>query len=53
MQAIIIGGDAAGMSAAGQIRRRKPDWTVTVLEKGPYTSLRGLRENKHYKRSFS
>jgi len=38
MQVVIIGGDAAGMSAAGQIRRRQPDWTVTVMEKGHYTS---------------
>jgi NADPH-dependent 2,4-dienoyl-CoA reductase/sulfur reductase-like enzyme len=38
MQIVVIGGDAAGMSAAGQIRRRQPDWTVTVLEKGHYTS---------------
>ena len=37
-QVVIIGGDAAGMSAAGQIRRRQPDWTVRVLEKGHYTS---------------
>jgi NADPH-dependent 2,4-dienoyl-CoA reductase/sulfur reductase-like enzyme len=38
MKILIIGGDAAGMTAATQIRRRKPDWTVTVLEKGQYTS---------------
>ncbi len=33
MQVVIIGGDAAGMSAASLIKRRKPDWQVTVLEK--------------------
>lgn len=38
MQIVIIGGDAAGMSAAMQIRRRQPDWTVTVFEKGENTS---------------
>jgi len=38
MKILIIGGDAAGMTAATQIRRRKPDWKVTVLEKGHYTS---------------
>jgi NADPH-dependent 2,4-dienoyl-CoA reductase/sulfur reductase-like enzyme len=38
MKILIIGGDAAGMTAATQIRRRKPEWTVTVLEKGHYTS---------------
>jgi NADPH-dependent 2,4-dienoyl-CoA reductase/sulfur reductase-like enzyme len=35
---LILGGDAAGMSAAMQIRRRQPDWTVTVLEMGRHTS---------------
>lgn len=35
---VIIGGDAAGMSAAVQIRRRRPDWEVVVLERGQYTS---------------
>ena len=38
MRILIIGGDAAGMSAAMQIRRRQPDWKITVLEKGRYTS---------------
>ncbi|MCX7569103.1 FAD-dependent oxidoreductase [Tumebacillus sp. DT12] len=31
---VIIGGDAAGMSAAMQIRRAHPDASVTVIEKG-------------------
>lgn len=35
---VIIGGDAAGMSAAMQIRRRQPDWPVTVFEKTAFTS---------------
>jgi protoporphyrinogen oxidase len=35
---VIIGGDAAGMSAAWQIRRLQPDWTITVFERGQYTS---------------
>lgn len=38
MHIVIIGGDAAGMSAAMQIRRRQPEWTVTVFEKGEHTS---------------
>lgn len=38
MKTVIIGGDAAGMSAAMQIRRRQPDWQVVVFEKGPDTS---------------
>lgn len=37
-QIVIIGGDAAGMSAAMQIRRRQPDWQVTVFEMGNFTS---------------
>ena len=35
---MVIGGDAAGMSAASQIRRRQPDREVVVLEKGNFTS---------------
>jgi len=38
MKCVIIGGDAAGISAASQIRRMKPDWQVTVYEKGYYIS---------------
>jgi cation diffusion facilitator CzcD-associated flavoprotein CzcO len=34
----IIGGDAAGMSAASLLRRRAPAAQITVFEKGPYTS---------------
>ncbi|MCE7792456.1 FAD-dependent oxidoreductase [Salipaludibacillus sp. CUR1] len=34
MNVVIIGGDAAGMSAAMQIVRAQPDWKITVLEKG-------------------
>jgi CoA-dependent NAD(P)H sulfur oxidoreductase len=33
MQFVIIGGDAAGMSAASRAKRRCPEMTVTVLEK--------------------
>lgn len=33
MRLVIIGGDAAGMSAASLVKRKKPDWEVTVLEK--------------------
>ncbi|MAF11787.1 hypothetical protein CMK11_15175 [Candidatus Poribacteria bacterium] len=35
---VIIGGDAAGMSAASKIRRTDPDAQVTVLEKGIWVS---------------
>ncbi len=35
---VIIGGDAAGMSAAAKIRRKQPDREILVLEKTPYTS---------------
>ncbi len=34
----VIGGDAAGMSAAAVARRRDPDRDILVLEQGPYTS---------------
>lgn len=35
---LIIGGDAAGMSAASQARRQRPDLKITAFEQGPYTS---------------
>jgi NADPH-dependent 2,4-dienoyl-CoA reductase/sulfur reductase-like enzyme len=35
---VVIGGDAAGMSAAMQVRRRQPDREIVVLEKGRWTS---------------
>ncbi|MFN8674387.1 MAG: FAD-dependent oxidoreductase [Candidatus Sericytochromatia bacterium] len=38
MKFLIIGGDAAGMSAAMQIKRRDPNVEITVLEKGKNTS---------------
>lgn len=31
---VIIGGNAAGMSAASQVKRQKPEWDVIVFEKG-------------------
>src|SRR4051794_25278830 len=34
----IIGGDAAGMSAASTARRRDPDLEVVAFERGPYPS---------------
>ncbi len=34
----VIGGDAAGMSAAAVARRRDPDLEVLAFERGPYTS---------------
>jgi len=35
---VIIGGNAAGLSAASQVKRQKPDWEVIVFEKGPFIS---------------
>ena len=36
---IVIGGDAAGMSAALQAKRRRPELEIIVFERGPYTSF--------------
>lgn len=38
MRVVVIGGVAAGMSAASQAKRRSPDAEVVVLERGPYVS---------------
>lgn len=35
---VVIGGVAAGMSAASQVKRRRPDVQVTALEQGDYVS---------------
>jgi NADPH-dependent 2,4-dienoyl-CoA reductase/sulfur reductase-like enzyme len=35
---VVIGGDAAGMSAAAVARRRAPEMEVVAFERGPYTS---------------
>jgi NADPH-dependent 2,4-dienoyl-CoA reductase/sulfur reductase-like enzyme len=35
---VVIGGDAAGMSAASQVRRQRPDWEIIVFERSPHTS---------------
>jgi NADPH-dependent 2,4-dienoyl-CoA reductase/sulfur reductase-like enzyme len=35
---LVIGGDAAGMSAATQARRMRPDLDIVALEKGRWTS---------------
>jgi protoporphyrinogen oxidase len=32
MKLVIIGGDAAGMSAASRAKRNRPDMDITVLE---------------------
>ncbi len=34
----IVGGDAAGMSAASVARRRDPEMEIVAFERGPYTS---------------
>ena len=38
MKAIVIGGVAAGMSAASKLRRMIPDADITVYEKGGFLS---------------
>ncbi|MBM4235924.1 MAG: hypothetical protein FJ152_05575 [Firmicutes bacterium] len=35
---IVVGGNAAGMSAASQVKRQQPSWEVIVFEKGAYIS---------------
>lgn len=35
---LVVGGDAAGMSAAMQARRRSPDLEIVALERGRFTS---------------
>jgi NADPH-dependent 2,4-dienoyl-CoA reductase/sulfur reductase-like enzyme len=35
---VVIGGDAAGMSAASQARRRNPKLEIIAFERGTYTS---------------
>ena len=37
MEFLIIGGDAAGMSAASRAKRTQPDMNITVLEELPPT----------------
>jgi len=38
MKLVVIGGDAAGATAASTVKRRHPDWDVVVFEKGSWTS---------------
>ena len=35
---LVIGGDAAGMTAASQARRRSSELDITAYERGTYTS---------------
>lgn len=35
---VVIGGDAAGMSAASKVRREQPDFEIIVFEKSEFTS---------------
>jgi NADPH-dependent 2,4-dienoyl-CoA reductase/sulfur reductase-like enzyme len=35
---VVIGGDAAGMSAAAQARRLRSDLEIIVFERSPHTS---------------
>ena len=36
---VVIGGDAAGMSAASQAKRRNPELEIVAFERGPHTSF--------------
>src|ERR1039457_4152582 len=36
---VVIGGDAAGMSAASQAKRRRPELNIVVIERSPHTSF--------------
>jgi NADPH-dependent 2,4-dienoyl-CoA reductase/sulfur reductase-like enzyme len=36
---VVIGGGAAGMTAASRARRLRPDWRITVFERGDYVSF--------------
>jgi len=36
---VVIGGDAAGMSAATQAKRRRPELDIVVFERGPHVSF--------------
>jgi NADPH-dependent 2,4-dienoyl-CoA reductase/sulfur reductase-like enzyme len=36
---VVIGGDAAGMSAASQAKRRQPGMEIVVFERSPHTSF--------------
>lgn len=35
---VVVGGDAAGMSAAAQAKRRNPELEVVVFERSPHVS---------------
>jgi NADPH-dependent 2,4-dienoyl-CoA reductase/sulfur reductase-like enzyme len=35
---VVIGGDAAGMTAASQARRLRPDLDILVVERSPHVS---------------
>ncbi len=35
---VVVGGDAAGMSCASQVKRLRPDTEVIVYEQGIHTS---------------
>jgi NADPH-dependent 2,4-dienoyl-CoA reductase/sulfur reductase-like enzyme len=35
---VVIGGDAAGMSAATQAKRHRPELDIVVFERSPHTS---------------
>ena len=38
MRVVVVGGDAAGMTAASVVERRRDDVEIVVVERGPYTS---------------
>lgn len=56
MKVVVIGGGAAGMSAASRVKALQPDWEVTVFEKTNFVShapcgipyvVEGLTETSH------
>lgn len=39
LEILIIGGSAAGPTAAGSARRKSPEANITMLEKGEFVSV--------------
>lgn len=42
MKIIIIGGVAAGSSAAAKLSRLKKDWDITIYEESDYISIKSV-----------
>ena len=50
MKAIVLGGVAAGMSAASKLKREKPDTDVGSVRAGEFPLLRRMRPALLYRR---